>query len=520
LNLTAAGLTILFGAIAGGLTNTVAIWMLFHPYVPPRPFGRPIRSLQGAIPKNQARLASTVGRTVGTRLLTPEDLANTVGAPAFRAAFDERLSSFIRGSLERDWGALLEELTPPIAAEARALADEIVAGLLDRLHDYLASPAFEAAVGRWVEARADELKDRPLGDFLTPDREAAIGEAVDRWIAEAVEGAGFESTVRDYLDRTAARLLQPGRTFEGLIPPGLVAGMERAVAGYLPIALERLAGMLEDPAARDRVQRVLHEILDRFMGDLKFHQRLLAALVITPETVDRVLIAIEAEGADRLSEVLHEPEMRDAMARGVNDAVAEFLRRDVTAVLGQPGDESVEEAKETVAGWAVNLARDEQTRAFLVEKLQQALHAAERRTWGDVFRHVPPERMTEALVAAARSERASRLLRETATAIADRALARPLGRLADRLPPDAADRLERTVAEPVWAWLQEQMPAVAQRIDIAGRVEQKILEYPIPKLEELIRGVTERELRLIVRLGYVLGAFIGLVSALINLLLA
>ena len=32
--------TILFGAIAGGLTNTIAIWMLFHPYEPPKLFGR------------------------------------------------------------------------------------------------------------------------------------------------------------------------------------------------------------------------------------------------------------------------------------------------------------------------------------------------------------------------------------------------------------------------------------------------------------------------------------------------
>jgi uncharacterized membrane protein YheB (UPF0754 family) len=64
------------------------------------------------------------------------------------------------------------------------------------------------------------------------------------------------------------------------------------------------------------------------------------------------------------------------------------------------------------------------------------------------------------------------------------------------------------------------MPAVAHRIDIAGKVEQKILDYPIPRLEELIRGVTERELRLIIRLGYLLGAFIGFISALINVLLS
>jgi len=36
---------IVFGAIAGGITNSVAVWMLFHPYEPPRLFGRPVRPL-------------------------------------------------------------------------------------------------------------------------------------------------------------------------------------------------------------------------------------------------------------------------------------------------------------------------------------------------------------------------------------------------------------------------------------------------------------------------------------------
>ena len=47
-----ATLTIVFGSIAGGVTNSLAIWMLFHPYEPPRLLGRRLRSLQGATPKN------------------------------------------------------------------------------------------------------------------------------------------------------------------------------------------------------------------------------------------------------------------------------------------------------------------------------------------------------------------------------------------------------------------------------------------------------------------------------------
>ena len=46
--------TIGFDALAGGITNAVAVWMLFHPYER-RGVGR--LAIQGAIPKNRARLA-------------------------------------------------------------------------------------------------------------------------------------------------------------------------------------------------------------------------------------------------------------------------------------------------------------------------------------------------------------------------------------------------------------------------------------------------------------------------------
>jgi uncharacterized membrane-anchored protein YjiN (DUF445 family) len=510
-------LTVVFASLAGGLTNTVAVWMLFHPYEPPRLLRRRIAFLQGAIPKNKTRLARAIGRTVGTRLLTAEDLARTLSEPAFRQAFDERLAALLSNVLEERRGSLAELLPPPLLAEVETLLGDARAAALARLDSYLDGLAFEQAARTWVASLAAELRERPLGELLTPAREAALAEAADEWIAGIVQGDGFARTVRASIDRGAERLLVPGRTFQELLPVGLVAAVERAVAGYLPVALERLGGLLEAPGARARVERILHELLDRFMRDLRFHQRLVAALLITPETIDRVIRAIEADGATKMAELLHDADVRDAMARGVNDAVVDFLRKDVVAVLGSSDDAVVADVKDTLAGWTLQIARDAQTRTFLVAQLRTVLAAAERRTWGDVFERVPPDRFADALIAAARSERAREAYAELAQRGADAVLHRPLGRPADHLPADAAHRVERAIAEPVWHALQEQVPSIVQRLDVATRVEQKIMEFPTAQVEAIIRGVTERELRLIVKLGYLLGALIGLSSGLLTL---
>jgi uncharacterized membrane protein YheB (UPF0754 family) len=503
-------ITVAFGSLAGGITNTVAIWMLFHPYDPPKLGRRPIRFFQGAIPKNRDRLARAMGQTVGERLLTGDDLARALAEPSFRNAFRDRLDAFLRGALETERGSLEELLPPAVVDELRPILDDVATSLLARLDDYLRSDEFEDAARRWTGRFMEQIEDRPVADLLTEEREEALTGLAHEMIGDAVGGPGFERAIRDYLARTTERILRPDRTFEQVLPVGLVAAVEKGIAGYLPLAIERLATMLEDPDARERLRAVLHRLLERFLQDLNFYKRVVAALIIPADTVDRVIRTMETEGAANLSELLHDDAVRDAMARSVNDAIVDFLRRPVVSVLGQPGDPSVEQVKDTVTGWVLGVARDPGTGEFLVEKLRSTLGAAEDRTWGDLLGRVSSDRVAEAMVAAARSPEARGVYEE----VVDRALRlvveRPIGRPADLLGEDTAERVRDAIDEPLWGWLQEQVPAVAEQIDVAGRVEQKILEYPMEKVEELVRGVTQRELQLIIYLGYLLGAMIGI----------
>ncbi len=510
-------LTIVFGALAGGLTNTVAVWMLFHPYEPPRLFGRPLKFFQGAIPKNQARLATAVGRTVGVSLLTEEDLAQTFADQEFRGAFNDRLSHFLETVLQQERGSIREMLPPPVMEELKSILNDAVGLGMERFQEYLASEAFEEFLEERAKSLLDAVADEPVADLLTPAREAALTEVVGDWLEGAVESDGFEETIEDYVERATLNLLEPGKTFEAVLPLGLVGSVEKAISSYLPLALKRLGRILEDQEARVRFERTLHELFHRFLRDLNFYQRVVARLIVTEETVDRVLDTIEREGAERLSEMLREKAIQDAMARGVNDAIVDFLRRPVASVLGSPEDPSVKEAQATLTGWAVGMARDPATRGFLVEKLESALDKAGTRTWGEVLEKVPPETLSRWLASAARSDAVLSLLRRWADRMTDTLLDRPIGKPADWLPPKVPQRIEAAIGDPLWGWLQTQVPDVVHRINVADRVEEKVLNFPTAKMEELIKRVTDREMKLIVRLGYVLGAVVGSVLVVMNL---
>jgi len=501
--------TVAFGALAGGITNTLAIWMIFHPYRPPRIGRWRLEFLQGAVPKNQPRLAAAIGRTVGGKLLTEEDLTRTFRQPEFRRAFDERLADFLSAVLHEERGPLRKLLPDSVFEEIEDIVDQAVDRGVERIESFIDSRDFDAFLRRRARSIVGAVEDEPVAGILTPAREASLTASVEEWIGQAVESEGLRETLDDYLERVSERLLEPDRTFQETLPEGLVGAIERAIGSYLPVAIEHLGRLLEDPAARERFERTIHDLLHRFLRDLKFHQRLVARLVVTEDTVDRVLDTIEEEGAERLSEMLQDPAVQDAMSRAINDAIVEFLRKPLSSVLGEPDDPAVAEARDTVAEWIVDMARDRASRAFVVEKLESVLTEAGARTWGDVFDRVPPKKLSEWIASAARSPEARTVYREGARRLARNLLDRPIGRPSDWLPETAPDRIEAAIGNPLWEWLQTQVPDVVERLDVGRRVEEKVLDYPMDKMEELVRKVTERELRMIVRLGYLLGAVIG-----------
>ncbi len=509
-------LTVAFGSLAGGVTNTVAVWMLFHPYKPVKvgPFRLPF--LHGAIPKNQDRLAAAVGRTVGNRLLTEDDLTRIFSNQEFRAAFDARLGGFFEALLEQERGTVRELLPTEALGELEEILDGMADHLSGRLDRWLDSPEFQDSVARRTGEIMSRLAERPVGELLTPEREESLVSAVDGWLAEAVERESFRAAVNDYLDRTIRSVLREDRTCEEVLPGGLSDALEQALSRFLPVAARRLGGILEDPDARHRLEVALRDLFKRFLRDLRFHQRIVARLVVTDETVDRIVTTLEEEGAEQLSQMLRDAAVQEAIARRVNDGARELLRRPVTDVMGHPDDAGVVRAREAVAEWILEVARDPATRGYVAEKLRQGAGRAAQGTWGDLLRSVPEDRIAGWVTQGARSEAAREVYRDALRRGLDSLLDRPLGRPGDWLPAGARKRLQGTVSDPLWSWLQAQVPHVVQTLDVGRRVEEKVKGYPVDRMEELVRRVTQRELKLIVRLGYVLGAVIGLALVGIN----
>jgi len=516
-NIATAVVTIAFGALAGGITNAVAIWMLFHPYEP-RGVGK-VR-LQGAIPKNKPRLAKTIGRTVGQRLLTSKDLARQLSNPGLREAFDRAVANFVEGMLSTERKSLREELPTGLVSEIESVFDRIAPALADRLSEFAQTDAFLNAVRGFQTRVTEEVGDRPISEILTDTRRESIRKRVEEWVADAVMSQDLADTIHQWLDRQVRRWESDNTPLLERMPAPFVAAVEKQIAGYIPIAIDRIASALGDPGARENIQRSLHRLFEGFVNKLLIHERIVAKLVVTERTISRLLDNVERDGVEQVARLFEEPDVRNQVARSVNDAVVKFLRKPLSEHLATLGSERIEGIKDTVTDTIVTALRDETTRGYVMERVDQAIRdGTEGRTIGEILRRIPADQAASWAASAIATPRVRGWIVEGSSMALNGLLDRPIGRPVDRLHPGSVTRISAALAPAIWSWIQDQVPTVVEQLDIQQMVEEKVLGFSLERIEQIVRNTTQRELDLIIKLGYLLGALVGGVAYLVSIVI-
>jgi uncharacterized membrane-anchored protein YjiN (DUF445 family) len=182
------------------------------------------------------------------------------------------------------------------------------------------------------------------------------------------------------------------------------------------VAMTKLGAFLGQPTTRVKLRDALHGMFNRFVDDMRFHERVFAKLMMTEKKFDTVLDAIEKDGVEQVVGLLEEPEVREEISKAIHDAILAYLQKPISDVLGD-----VEARKD----------------------------------------------------------------------------------------PDAPRRLAAAAAPVIWDWIDEQIPELVKKLDVQSMVERKVMAFSVERVEEILLMVIEKELRMIIIAGYVLGALVG-----------
>jgi uncharacterized membrane protein YheB (UPF0754 family) len=224
-------ISVIIAALIGGITNYLAIKMLFHPRKPIRVRGWKLPFTPGLIPKRKEEIARALGLVVGEYLVTSAGLRQVLD----NAEFQQRVAGEIRKRLKMwseregtlaDW---LEELR----GEERLREER------QRLLAWLSRAALQTLRSLW-EDKALRLK--PLGDLLpgwNPEKREDVVRVATDAVLDAIRNemlsAGGDLLVRRL---TAQFLEQAGGLFGTLA--GIFMDEHKFSAKIRRIAVEQL----------------------------------------------------------------------------------------------------------------------------------------------------------------------------------------------------------------------------------------------------------------------------------------
>jgi uncharacterized membrane protein YheB (UPF0754 family) len=95
----------------------------------------------------------------------------------------------------------------------------------------------------------------------------------------------------------------------------------------------------------------------------------------------------------------------------------------------------------------------------------------------------------------------------------ERVLAAPIGRLSDYISQEKVEKAGANLTETIIAAAREKLPIAIKEFDLGSVVREKINNYPVEKLENLVLSVAKEHLHKIELFGALFGLLIGILQA-------
>ena len=186
---------VIVGALIGGVTNSLAIKMLFRPYRAYYIGKFKVPFTPGLIPKRRGELAEQLGKMVVDHLITPESLQKKVMNEEFQKDVTQWLSEelqpvFTSDKTVNEW---MEILQIPVSSERLNgwLEEWIAAKMKDAKATYTSQTLEEALPEKWQEKVSesiprlvDFIADRAETYFTSPEGKMKVKIMIDDFLKE------------------------------------------------------------------------------------------------------------------------------------------------------------------------------------------------------------------------------------------------------------------------------------------------------------------------------------------------
>ncbi|MBM7620788.1 uncharacterized membrane protein YheB (UPF0754 family) [Bacillus tianshenii] len=337
---------VLVGALIGGVTNSLAIRMLFRPYKPVFLFGKRVPFTPGLIPKRRGELADQLGKLVMEHLLTADSMKRKLE----NSQFQEKMEEWVKAELQKylESGITVEEFLSRFGIEdAEVLLkgnlvriveykyEEIMTGLRTKPFEQVLPASMVHSVHSKIPFAAEYVLTKAVHYFESPEGKRQLNKMIQDFIAtrgklgSVVQMFMGNYNIVDKVQPEVVKFLKHDGTKDVLL---------KVLYGEW----EKIKGMeireVEDKLTKETILSTIHKALERTLNIQGWMEKSIFEAVqpIHPWMMEKLVPSILLTGShlvlEKLEELLAKLQLEDVVRDQVESFSLEQLEEMVLSV--------------------------------------------------------------------------------------------------------------------------------------------------------------------------------------------
>jgi uncharacterized membrane protein YheB (UPF0754 family) len=508
---------ILFATVHGYLGAWLAVRMLFRPRNPIKVLGITVFP-QGMIPRHRERLAEAIGKAVGEELVSQETITDELFKKDFlRRKIQSVIDSYSQEILSQNYPSLIEALPAGVRAPVLDAISSLQLKVAEHIETVLRSEETAETIRGFVERRVDEALSHRVSDVVDDENFEKILDFLETRVRSAVQQPAFALKIKDFINRRVDDLARTETPLGEIFKEDTIALLKGKANEQIEPIIHQLAQIATAERTRNQISTLIKREVHTYYEQLPFIKKIFVSRETLLKEVDDL---VNEKVPKRIEETLRGDFFAEEARNFLDSTIDNAMARPLPEVIGAIAPVQLEQLKAQITKGALSILQGEEMQQSISAYLTDTLQKLRPHSIDAIMETLHPESeaklkkmLSKGLLNVLSRDETSNVINAVLSRQIERILAAPIGKLSDYISDEKVEEAGKNLTETIIAAAREKLPVAIKEFNIGSVVREKINNYPVEKLENLVLSVAKEHLHKIELFGALFGLLIGIVQA-------
>ena len=503
----------IIGAIIGYITNWVAIKMLFRPLEEKRIFGIRVPFTPGVIPGERDRIAVSIGEAVSKYLLTEEQITSTL----LERKTETALRRFIRINLYLllKSEATVSNIIAGIVG-GKDFINKMTAELCTWTHSVLLAQSTQNTIIVYLQTVINDFLEKEIEETITEQKIAEYALSINNTIKSFLSGQDIVNSIKHYIEQKLIDLFSSEETLGSHIPSTVIAELENQLSMQGPEIIKLLTGYLELPEIKSIIVQRLEKFFEGYLNN-----GLLGGMISgfikknSPKLAEKIF--------ETISNFLLDENLQKELGRFMDDMLRSILNKKISEIAHKLHLDQ-ESTRQEWVNFIYGQVMGEREIDSVLSFCENYLIDNKNHTWNDLFsgsikKEFIDNNLANLVYSLMNKPELQFAVDTMVQAEVNNILDKKVSELTGSIKNKDIFELAELLVLNSQRLIPKYSPLLLKTINIKSTIQKSVDGLDVSEIENVLLGITNKELTYITWFGGLLGLVIGLATPLLELLI-